>query len=323
MIDVVEAYQSTLAAHPGMSIPVAAISALTSVIRASTASTMIELSKEMTAATDALQRATQHSVSVTAGCELFTRFISRTGNEVHELDFAEFKCRLLERGALFVDKAEGFRDKIADLALDFVQDGAVIMIHAYSRVVMALLLRAAAANRRFKVLVTEAKPTLKGFKAAGALREHGIPAEVILDAAIGHYMQSVDMVLVGAEGVVENGGLINQIGTFTMAVMAQSFNVPFYAVAESYKFVRAFPLGHDDLPSCASAALIGPVSAGQRSKFRAVDVAESVAPEHAVLMVGKHATIDYTPPSYITLLFTDLGLLTPSSVSDELIKLYY
>lgn len=37
---------------------------------------------------------------------------------------------------------------------------------------------------------------------------------------------------------------------------------------------------------------------------------------------GSHPLIDYTPPSYITLLFTDLGVLTPSAVSDELIKLY-
>jgi translation initiation factor eIF-2B subunit alpha len=33
--------------------------------------------------------------------------------------------------------------------------------------------------------------------------------------------------------------------------------------------------------------------------------------------------IDYTPPNFITLLFTDLGTFTPSAVSDELIKLYY
>lgn len=33
--------------------------------------------------------------------------------------------------------------------------------------------------------------------------------------------------------------------------------------------------------------------------------------------------VDYTPPDYITLLLTDLGALTPSGVSDELIKLYY
>lgn len=108
-----------------------------------------------------------------------------------------------------------------------------------------------------------------------------------------------------------------------MAVMAQFFNVPFYVVAESYKFVRAFPLSHNDLPSCASAALISPVNADQHSKFKAMDATEGAAPENAVLMIDKHATIDYTPPSYITLLFTDLGLLTPSSVSDELIKLYY
>jgi translation initiation factor eIF-2B subunit alpha len=31
---------------------------------------------------------------------------------------------------------------------------------------------------------------------------------------------------------------------------------------------------------------------------------------------------DYTPPPYISLLVTDLGVLTPAAVSDELIQLY-
>lgn len=31
---------------------------------------------------------------------------------------------------------------------------------------------------------------------------------------------------------------------------------------------------------------------------------------------------DYTPPSCISLLVTDLGVLTPAAVSDELIQLY-
>lgn len=34
------------------------------------------------------------------------------------------------------------------------------------------------------------------------------------------------------------------------------------------------------------------------------------------------AKVDYTPPSLITLLFTNLGMLTTSAVGDELIKLY-
>lgn len=39
-------------------------------------------------------------------------------------------------------------------------------------------------------------------------------------------------------------------------------------------------------------------------------------------LVSSNPSIDYTPPQYLTLLFTDLGVLTPSGVSDELIKLY-
>ena len=35
-----------------------------------------------------------------------------------------------------------------------------------------------------------------------------------------------------------------------------------------------------------------------------------------------HTLIDFTPAEYITLLFTDLGVLTPAAVSDELIRLY-
>ena len=33
-------------------------------------------------------------------------------------------------------------------------------------------------------------------------------------------------------------------------------------------------------------------------------------------------SIDFTPSEYISLLFTDLGVLTPAAVSDALIKLY-
>ena len=46
---------------------------------------------------------------------------------------------------------------------------------------------------------------------------------------------------------------------------------------------------------------------------------------HAFVCLLKvdNPSCDYTPPEYITLLFTDLGILTPSAVSDELIKLYY
>ena len=45
----------------------------------------------------------------------------------------------------------------------------------------------------------------------------------------------VDLVLVGAEGVVENGGVINKLGTYNIAIAAKAHNIPFYVASESYK----------------------------------------------------------------------------------------
>ena len=48
-------------------------------------------------------------------------------------------------------------------------------------------------------------------------------------------MNRVNMVLTGAEGVVENGGVINKLGTYTIALAAHAHGPPFYVAAESYK----------------------------------------------------------------------------------------
>jgi len=95
-----------------------------------------------------------------------------------------------------------------------------------------------------------------------------------------------------------------------------------YVLAETYKFVRLFPLHQYDLPSSTS------------SSFELVESSLLPNNDQAELNMTSHLDpkfvasplnpmVDYTPPSYITLLFTDLGVLTPSGVSDELIKFYY
>jgi len=42
--------------------------------------------------------------------------------------------------------------------------------------------------------------------------------------------------------------LLLQIGTFSIAIAAKAMNKPLYVVAESFKFVRLFPLNQHDLP---------------------------------------------------------------------------
>ncbi|KFP19530.1 Translation initiation factor eIF-2B subunit alpha, partial [Egretta garzetta] len=263
------------------------------------------LRSSLLAAIDTLSRV-DSSVAVSSGGELFLRFISLTSLEYS--DYSKCKEIMIERGEIFLRKVSLSRNKIAKLCHPFIRDGARILTHAYSRVVLRVLEAAVESKKRFSVYVTESQPDQAGQvfinlqKMAKALRKLNIPVTVILDAAVGYIMEKVDLVLVGAEGVVESGGIINKIGTNQIAVCAKAQNKPFYVVAESFKFVRLFPLNQQDVPD--------------KFKYKADTLKTSQN------LTEEHPWIDYTSPSLITLLFTDLGVLTPSAVSDELIKLY-
>lgn len=63
-----------------------------------------------------------------------------------------------------------------------------------------------------------------------------------MDSAVGHLIGSVDYVFLGSEGVVENGGVLNRVGTFTIALCAHAFKKPVYVFTESLKFIREYPL---------------------------------------------------------------------------------
>lgn len=80
------------------------------------------------------------------------------------------------------------------------------------------------------------------------LKSAGIDCTLILDTAVGYVMEKVDFVMVGAEAVVESGGIINRIGSFTMGICAREMKKPFYVLAESFKFTRLYPLNQRDLP---------------------------------------------------------------------------
>jgi translation initiation factor eIF-2B subunit alpha len=48
-------------------------------------------------------------------------------------------------------------------------------------------------------------------ESARIFSERGIPTKVIVDSAVGAIMEEVDLCLVGAEGVMENGGIVNKV----------------------------------------------------------------------------------------------------------------
>ncbi|NWQ92935.1 EI2BA factor, partial [Burhinus bistriatus] len=303
--DLIETFRAQLRDDPDVASAVAAIRALLGFLKQDQGETIQGLRSSLLAAINTLSRV-DSSVAVSSAGELFLRFISLTSLEYS--DYSKCKEIMIERGEIFLRKVSLSRNKIAKLCHPFIRDGARILTHAYSRVVLRVLEAAVESKKRFSVYVTESQPDQAGQvlinlqKMAKALRKLNIPVTVILDAAVGYIMEKVDLVLVGAEGVVESGGIINKIGTNQIAVCAKAQNKPFYVVAESFKFVRLFPLNQQDVPD--------------KFKYKADTLKTSQN------LTEEHPWIDYTLPSLITLLFTDLGVLTPSAVSDELIKLY-
>nr|CAH0101978.1 unnamed protein product [Daphnia galeata] len=301
--NVLDFFQNIVENEPEVSAAVAAIRTLMNILENfGDGETLRGLSEELRKATEEMKKAECSITSVQSGCELFQRFITLTS-----LDQSEFKdCKeiMKKRGEIFLRKLQETRPKIARLGAPFILDGHKILTHSKSRVVLQTLVEAAVTSKkRFHVFITESYPDRSGVAMRDELSKHNISATLILDSAMGYVMESVDLVLVGAEGVVESGGIINKIGTYTMALCAKEMRKPFYVLAESFKFVRLYPLNQRDLP--------------QELKFSSATIKSNDSN-----LLDQHPQVDYTPPGYLTLLFTDLGILTPSAVSDELIKLY-
>ncbi|KAM3699153.1 hypothetical protein ACJW31_05G004200 [Castanea mollissima] len=287
--------------QPDLAEAVAAIRALAAVIRASEATTMMELEIELKKASDSLKSWDTTSISLTAGCDLFMRYVTRTSALEYE-DFNSARSRLIERAEKFGEISCKARRIIAMLSQDFIFDGCTILVHGFSRVVLEVLKTAAQNKKLFRVFCTEGRPDRTGLRFSNELAKLDVPVKLLIDSAVAYTMDEVDMVFVGADGVVESGGIINMMGTYQIALVAHSMNKPVYVAAESYKFARLYPLDQKDM-----APALRPIDFG-------VPIPSKVEVERSAR--------DYTPPQYLTLLFTDLGVLTPSVVSDELIQLY-
>lgn len=80
----------------------------------------------------------------------------------------------------------------------------------------------------------ETRPFLQGARlTAYELMRAGIPVTLITDNAVGSIMSQgrVDFVVVGADRIAANGDTANKIGTYMVAVLAKTHEIPFYIAA--------------------------------------------------------------------------------------------
>ncbi|KAK1232234.1 translation initiation factor eIF-2B subunit alpha [Marasmius sp. AFHP31] len=352
-MDIYETYLGFLKDEE-VSPPLAAILALTEIMERSNAGTTFELVEELKDGAEALNKQSKNPISLNAGCKLFIEFITLFPHA--SAKFSDIRTELIQQGRQYVAEALTYRQKIAEVAFDFIKDDSVVNFDP-------LLLASGDANppngtqakaylwygeysptinirlkysRFTKVYVTEARPKGLGIRTAEMLTAAGIPCTVVLDSAVAYAIEKVDFVLVGSEAVVESGGLINAVGSNQLAIIARAASKPFYALAESFKFHRLFPLSQDDLPIHNPNLFSFPISQPKAappmnarpsvflpsSGEASTDDAESPIRFTQEQIAQNNPEVDYTRPDLITLVFSDVGSLTPEGVSQYLVGMF-
>lgn len=288
-------YKQMLAKDEHGSVAIATLKTLMKVLEEDESTTVVGLRENVRRAIDCL-RQIESCVQVESVSEIFLRFITLYVSRYDS--FEALKKALSTRSKLFLQNGvTSAKERAATLASRFIAKNTKILMHSRSMTVLACLKNANKDNKNIFVYVTESRPDSSGRQMCDLLTKAGIGNQLVMDASIGIYLEKVDMVMVGAEGVCSSGGILNKVGTYPLAICAQAINKPFYVVAESYKFIRMYPLNQNDVPTSA-----------QQNESSKSDLQSD--------------KLDYTPPAYITLILTDLGPLTTAAISDELMKIY-
>lgn len=154
----------------------------------------------------------------------------------------------LERGedveAALLEWIERLRDenivryaKAAQYAADLIGDGDGILTMCFAETSFVLALSMAhKAGKNIRAYTPETRPYLQGARlTAPCIYELGIPVQIIGDNMPGYVLSQgkVQKYFTAADLVTMDGHVVNKIGTFQNAVVADYYRVPFYAFVGS------------------------------------------------------------------------------------------
>ena len=152
----------------------------------------------------------------------------------------------------------GLCNNIATYGADLIDDGDSILTHCNTGglatagvgTALGVIRKAHEQGKKIHVFVDETRPLLQGGRlTAWELQKLGIPYTLICDNMAAFLMSQgkIQKTIVGADRIAINGDFANKIGTLSVALSADYFNVPFY-VAAPYTTVDPDCLEGSDIP---------------------------------------------------------------------------
>lgn len=174
----------------------------------------------------------------------------------------------------------------------------VFLIYGFSEVVTQVLVKAQKDHfdSNFHVIVVDSRPLNEGQEQLNQLLAAGITnCTYVLLSALSYVLPDVTTVLLGASALMSDGSAVGRVGTAAVALAAHANHTPVLFCSETYKIsnrgVQLESLTHNELGK----DLFGN---DPKNKWK-----------------GLNLLYDLTPAKMMSGIFTDMGLIPPSSVA--------
>lgn len=152
-------------------------------------------------------------------------------------------------------------------------------------------------GKELTVYSCETRPLLQGARLTSwELTRNGVETFTICDNMAAAFMDRMDIVIVGADRIAQNGDVVNKIGTRGLAIIARHSGVPFYVAAPRSTF---------DLTMASGKEI--PIEQRDPDEVRVFNGRPIVAAEARI----HNPAFDITPAGLITGIISEACLLEP------------
>ncbi len=226
---------------------------------------------------------------VVNGCLKVAKIAMDNGNKVDEAIFEHTVKSMNNRYSRI--------GTVAKYLVDMFPQNGNIMTQCFGETIIGMMLKEAKSrNNNIKLFCPETRPYLQGARlTASVAYDQGFDVTVITDNMPAFTMQNknIDLFTSAADSICLDGHIVNKVGTLQIAIAAKYFKVPY--------FVTGIP---DKDYTNISQVKIEERDPNQVLEFRGIkNTMDGVK--------GYYPSFDITPPSLVSGVVTDKGILSP------------
>lgn len=188
-------------------------------------------------------------------------------------------------------------EKMAEYLVERIPNGGKVMTQCFGETIVGMMLKIARQQgKELKLFCAETRPYFQGARlTATVCHDMGFDTTVITDNMPAFVMQreGIDIFTSAADAICLDGHIVNKVGTFQIAIVANYMGIPYYVTG-------APDIGH------RSKAQINIEMRDPDYTLQAMGVRTA-----ADGVKGYYPAFDVTPPELVTGVVTDQGIFSP------------